>query len=166
MFIARHEADAYNLKQMYMNLLTPIPNAEFQLAVACLVLLLIVMFLIYTIKLFNRIEEVRIDMIKEDAEVYREVNKQAINYNKSVEAIGKNLADIKAILNRPLYDIGNTIWYNRGNDGAGGVFENYKGVIVEILTTPNSEPDYLVKSNENESHNIWVSQSLITAWTN
>lgn len=147
-----------------MNLLTPIPNAEFQLAVACLVLLIIVLFFIYTIKLFRRIEEVREDMIKEDEAREKQVLSMLAATNRFVDLHQSEIKFIKSTLNRPLYEVGNTIWYNRGASGEPGVHLDYKGEIIGIVENPNAEPDYLV--NSNEGLGFTISQRNITAWTN
>ena len=152
-----------------MNFINPIPNAEFQIGIVCALMCIMFIFLYVGIKLINRIEELRADMVQEDSAVTKSFAK---SIHESEQALLKRIWDLERDnqqihhhLNRPLYEVGNTIWYNRGNDGRAGVFEDHKGIIKSIIALPGGIPVYLVKGNE-ATIEVSVTQSLITAWTN
>jgi hypothetical protein len=141
-----------------MNFFDPIPNADFQIGITFALLCVMFTFLYAGVKIINRIEELRGDMIEED----NSVRKNLVMYVDTTNADVKN---IYQYLFRPLYEVGNTIWYNRGNDGKAGVFEDHKGKIKSVIALPGEVPIYLIKGNE-ATIEVSVSQSLITAWTN
>ena len=156
-----------------MNFINPIPNAEFQIGIVCALMCIMFIFLYVGVKLINRIEELRADMVQEDKAVIKTVYDSVKINNQEVLSIQqgtfnilrKEIKDIQSQLYRPLYEVGNTIWYNRGNDGKPGVFEDHKAIIKSIIALPGEMPVYLVKGNE-ATIEVSVSQSLIIAWTN
>lgn len=156
-----------------MNFINPIPNAEFQIGIVCALMCIMFIFLYVGVKLINRIEELRADMVQEDKAVAQTVYDSVKINNQEVLSIQqgtfnilrKEIKDIQSQLYRPLYEVGNTIWYNRGNDGKPGVFEDHKAIIKSIIALPGEIPVYLVKGNESTIE-VSVTQSLITAWTN
>jgi hypothetical protein len=117
-------------------------------------------FLYAGVKIINRIEELRIDMLQED-----KANNDALEMKREANFIWLqcDINEIKAILNKPLYEVGNTVWYNMGNDGSGGVFEDLKGKIISIEPSC-SEPCYKVLGRGGVETS--VHQSFINAWTN
>ena len=156
-----------------MNFINPIPNAEFQIGIVCALMCIMFIFLYVGVKLINRIEELRSDMVQEDKAVIKTVYDSVKINNQEVLSIQqetfnflrKEIKNIQLQLYRPLYEVGNTIWYNRGNDGKPGVFEDHKAIIKSIIALPGEMPVYLVKGNE-ATIEVSVSQSLIIAWTN
>jgi hypothetical protein len=156
-----------------MNFINPIPNAEFQIGIVCALMCIMFIFLYVGVKLINRIEELRADMVQEDKATHnhivkyvtKELNELSGKSRAKYEAIINEVQVIKAHLYRPLYEVGNTIWYNRGNDGKPGVFEDHKAIIKSIIALPGEMPVYLVKGNE-DTIEVLVHQSLIIAWTN
>lgn len=156
-----------------MNFIDPIPNAEFQIGIVCALMCIMFIFLYVGVKLINRIEELRADMVQEDKAVIKTVFDRVKINNQEVLSIQeetfnflrKEIKNIQSHLYRPLYEVGNTVWYNRGNDGRAGVFEDHKAIIKSIIALPGEMPVYLVKGNE-ATIEVSVSQSLIIAWTN
>lgn len=154
-----------------MNFIDPIPNAEFQFGIVCAILCILFIFLYVGVKLINRIEELRADMVQEDKAVIKTVYDSVKINNQEVLSIQqgtfnilrKEIKDIQSQLNRPLYEVGNTIWFNDGANGKPGVFEDIKGKILEVKGDGKSEPYYLVKHTLGEE---LIIQSLIVAWTN
>lgn len=146
-----------------MNFINPIPNAEFQIGIVCALMCIMFIFLYVGVKLINRIEELRADMIEMNNALDKDV---AIlrQYTHSRNAmISNSIEQIENQLNRPLYEVGNTIWFNDGANGKPGVFEDIKGKILEVKGDGKSEPYYLVKHTLGEE---LIIQSLIIAWTN
>lgn len=148
-----------------MNFIDPIPNAEFQIGIVCALMCIMFIFLYVGVKLINRIEELRADMIEMNNALDKDVAYLRHYTNNTLMSHSEYIVGITSQLNRPLYEVGNTIWYNRGNDGRPGVFEDHKGIIKSIIALSGELPTYQVKGNESTIE-VSVHQSLITAWTN
>lgn len=152
-----------------MNFINPIPNSEFQIGIVCALMCIMFIFLYVGVKLINRIEELRADMVQEDSAVTKSfavvVQERKTELNRVFDGFHDRLVKVESTIYKPLYEVGNTIWYNRGNDGKPGVFEDHKGIIKSIIALPGEIPVYLVKGNE-ATIEVSVTQSFITAWTN
>ena len=148
-----------------MNFINPIPNSEFQIGIVCALMCIMFIFLYVGVKLINRIEELRADMIEMNNALDKDVASLRHYTNNTLMSHSESIVGITSHLNRPLYEVGNTVWYNRGNDGLAGVFEDHKGVIKSIIALPGEMPVYLVKGNE-ATIEVSVTQSFIIAWTN
>lgn len=146
-----------------MNFIDPIPNAEFQFSIVCALLCVMFIILYVGVKLTNRIEELRGDMLNEDAQVYNHLNASEQGLLRHISNINESVCLINQTLNRPLYEVGNTIWFNDGANGKPGVYEDIKGKILVVNGDGKSEPFYLVKHTLGEE---LIIQSLIVAWTN
>lgn len=149
-----------------MNFINPIPNAEFQIGIVCALMCIMFIFLYVGVKLINRIEELRADMVQEDAAWHKETvayaEKISDRTERAFREVSTDIIKIEQHLNRPLYEVGNTIWFNKGNTGTPGVFPDEKGVIIEISPALNG-PWYNVQTR---THIESIPQSLITTWTN
>lgn len=152
-----------------MNFINPIPNAEFQIGIVCALMCIMFIFLYVGVKLINRIEELRADMVQEDEAVAKSfavvVQERKTELKRVFDGFHDRLVKVESTIYKPLYEVGNTIWFNRGNDGEAGVFEDHKGIIKSIIAVPGELPTYQVKVNEH-AFEVLVHQSLITAWTN
>lgn len=151
-----------------MNFFDPIPNADFQIGITFALLCVMLVFLYAGVKIINRIEELRIDMLQEDNTIYKQIDKSIHNSEqlllKRIYNLESNTQTIARYINRPLYEVGNTIWYNDGAAGKPGVFEDIKGKIIAVKSDSKSEPLYIIKVSTKSE--VLIPQSLITSWTN
>jgi hypothetical protein len=106
-------------------------------------------------------------MLQEDEAVMKYADKSIHESEqillKRIYNLETNTQNIKFYLNRPLYEVGNTIWFNDGANGKPGVYEDIKAKILEVKGDGKSEPYYLVKHAVGTEI---IPQSLIVAWTN
>lgn len=147
-----------------MNFFDPIPNADFQIGITFALLCVMFIFLYAGVKIINRIEELRIDMLQEDKVVFNEALDVRHYVDATIAECYNSIEILEHQLNRPLYEVGNTIWYNDGAKNKPGVFEDIKGKIVSVKSDGKSEPLYLIKVSTKSE--VIIPQSLITAWTN
>jgi hypothetical protein len=141
-----------------MNFFDPIPNADFQIGITLALLCVMFIFLYAGVKIINRIEELRGEAKECDLHLIETCKR----LEKATLYQAVDIAKIREKLNTPLYEVGNTIWFNKGLEGTPGVFADEKGVIIEI--SPASDgPWYNV---ETRTHIETIHQDLITAWTN
>lgn len=82
---------------------------------------------------------------------------------KYIAEIENSIFIIKQKLYEPLYEVGNTIWYNNGANGEPGIHLDTKAKIISIPSACG-EPLYEVQHQDGTTETIY--QSLITAWTN
>jgi hypothetical protein len=146
-----------------MNFFDPIPNADFQIGITFALLCVMFIFLYAGVKIINRIEELRSDMLQEDKVVLNEVLDVRHYVDTTLAECYNSIEILKHQLNRPLYEVGNTIWFNDGANGKPGVYEDIKAKILEVKGDGKSEPYYLVKHAVGTEI---IPQSLIVAWTN
>jgi hypothetical protein len=145
---------------MNINQIQPIETVPFQLIVAILfVAMLVISVLIYK-RLGYRID----DVLKEAKECDLHLIETCKRLEKATLEQAVRLAKVRETLNKPLYEIGNTIWFNKGLDGTPGVHQEQRGTIIGVAENCSSIPDYKVLTST-QSEEI-ISQDLITAWTN
>jgi hypothetical protein len=147
-----------------MNFFDPIPNADFQIGITLALLCVMFIFLYAGVKIINRIEELRSDMLQEDKQVEKSLDSHRAYASNMITSILYSIEILEHQINRPLYEIGNTIWYNDGATGKPGVFEDIKGKIIAVQSDGKSEPLYLIKVSTKSE--VLIPQSLINAWTN